>query len=204
MERVSRGSSETWYLRSMLDLWLVRHGESLGNLDGTEADTGLSVRGRTQAGALAGALAGQTFDRVLSSPLQRARETAAIAVPGHAIEIEPRLLELVARPERFFDASTLTLTQLEALARSMSDEPAFETGKQFMARVRAWVTQLPLAGRMLAFTHAGVVREVLWALLPGAARVQGIGHAAITRVCVAPGANRIVVLDDRRHTDAIR
>jgi broad specificity phosphatase PhoE len=47
----------------MLDLWLVRHGESLGNLDGSDADTGLSARGRLQAAALAGVIADQAFDR---------------------------------------------------------------------------------------------------------------------------------------------
>jgi alpha-ribazole phosphatase/probable phosphoglycerate mutase len=183
----------------MLDLWLVRHGESLGNLDGSDADTGLSARGRLQAAALAGVIADQAFDRVLVSPLQRARETAAIALPGRAIEVDARLRELIARPARFFDVSTLTRSQLEALARPAVDEPPDETGKAFMARVRAWLTELPAAGSVIAFTHAGVVREALWALLPAAPRVQAIGHAAISRVRVATDANRIVVLDDRRH-----
>lgn len=187
----------------MLDLWLIRHAESLGNLDGTDADTGLSARGRRQAGALAGVLVGQTFDRILSSPLLRARETAMIALPGQAIETETRLLELVARRDQFIDISTLTLSQLEALARPAPDDPPVETGRAFMARVRAWLEELPTAGRMIAFTHAGVVREALWALMPGSARVQVIGHAAITRVCVETEANRIMVLNDSRHVDVI-
>lgn len=187
----------------MLDLWLIRHAESLGNLDGSDADTSLSARGRLQAGALAGVLVGQTFDRILSSPLLRARETAMIALPGQAIETETRLLELVARRDQFIDISTLTRSQLEALARPVPDEPPVETGREFMARVRAWLAELPGAGRMIAFTHAGVVREALWALMPGSARVQVIGHAAITRVCVEAKASRIVVLNDNRHVDVI-
>lgn len=187
----------------MLDLWLIRHAESLGNLDGTDADTCLSARGRLQAGALAGALAGQTFDRVLSSPLLRAHETATICVPNQTIEIEARLLELVARPDRFIDVAKLTISQLEALARPASDEPPIETGKAFMARVRAWLAELPVAGRIIVFTHAGVVREALWALMPGSARVQVIEHAAITRVCIVVDANRIIILNDNRHAMAI-
>ena len=110
-------------------------------------------------------------------------------------------LRLVARRDQFIDISTLTRSQLEALARPVPDEPPVETGREFMARVRAWLAELPAAGRMIAFTHAGVVREALWALMPGSARVQVIGHAAITRVCVEAEANRIVVLNDSRHVD---
>ncbi len=183
----------------MLDLWLIRHAESLGNLDGTDADTGLSARGRLQAGALAGVLVGQRFDRVLCSPLMRARETAMLALPGQAIEVETRLLELVAPREQFLDISTLSPSQMEALARPAPNEPPIETGRAFMARVRAWLADLPAAGNLIAFTHAGVIREALWALMPGSARVQVIGHAAVTRVCVEAEANRILVLSDRRH-----
>lgn len=187
----------------MLDLWLIRHGESLGNLDGTEADTGLSPRGQRQARALAGALAGEAFDQVLSSPLLRARETAALALPGRALAVVPDLRELVVRAHRYLDTSTLSLDQLRALLEMQPDEPPSETGAAFMARIRAWVRALPAAGRIIVFSHAGVVREALNVLLPAAARVQVVGHASISRVAVAPGANRIVVLDDHRHIDAM-
>ena len=180
-----------------LELWLVRHAESLGNVDGSASDSVLSEDGRGQAAALATTLAGQAFDRVICSPLVRARETAEIAVPGRSLEIEPRLRELVTPRELFIDLAGLTPEKLAELARTT--EPAHETGKAFMARIRGWLAELPAEGRVLAFTHAGVVREALWALLPRAERVQRIGFTAICRVRVAAGGNRAIEINDVRH-----
>src|SRR5919109_1455935 len=81
-------------VRPMLDLWLVRHAESVGNLDGTHADTDLSPAGQQQARLLARALSSFTFDAVWSSPLLRARQTAALALPGSTPIIDDRLKEL--------------------------------------------------------------------------------------------------------------
>jgi hypothetical protein len=62
---------------------------------------------------------------------------------------------------------------------------------------------IAIVWRIIAFTHAGVVREALWALLPEAPRVQGIGPAAISCARVAPDANRIVVLNEHRYIVAL-
>ncbi len=175
----------------MLDLWLVRHAESLGNLDKTEADTSLSPRGRAQAADLARALVGESFDRAYSSPLLRARETASIALPGHSFVVDPRLRELVVASETFLDVSRLSLDQIRALAKRDALEPV-ETGKQFMARVQAWLGDLPTSGRVIAFTHFAVLRECLRVLVPSAARVQVIEHAAVYRLHVDGRLNRVV------------
>ena len=62
---------------------LLRHGESVGNAEGYhqgQADFPLSETGRLQAQALASRWHTEqvTFDRLISSPLLRARETAEI------------------------------------------------------------------------------------------------------------------------------
>jgi broad specificity phosphatase PhoE len=83
-------------------LVLVRHGETDANAAGLvlgRADPPLSPRGRVQAAALAAALAGA--DRVISSPLRRARETAAafecpIVVDDRWIELDYGALDLQA------------------------------------------------------------------------------------------------------------
>ncbi len=74
-------------------LYLVRHGESLGNLRGFflgHTDWGLSPRGEEQARTLAEALADLPFSAVYSSDLSRAVQTVSPAAAAHRL---PVLLE---------------------------------------------------------------------------------------------------------------
>jgi probable phosphoglycerate mutase len=73
-------------------VFLVRHGESLGNVTpglARSADPPLTERGRSQASRAAGALTALGIDAVLSSPLRRARETAAAIGAAAGITVEP-------------------------------------------------------------------------------------------------------------------
>lgn len=97
-----------------IELILVRHGESAGNVareaaeaagaqvievGQRDADVPLSALGRTQAQALGGWLAGQPADVrpafVLCSPYVRARETAGLALQGAGASIRLRVDERV-------------------------------------------------------------------------------------------------------------
>lgn len=63
----------------------VRHGESVANCTGHwqgQGDSPLSDRGRTQASALGEYLEPRSFDRVISSDLQRAHHTALAVHPA--------------------------------------------------------------------------------------------------------------------------
>lgn len=80
----------------MGDVWLVRHGETewarLGRHTG-RTDIPLTATGRDQARALGRALAGHAFELVMTSPLSRAVDTAALAgFPERAV-IEQDLQE---------------------------------------------------------------------------------------------------------------
>jgi probable phosphomutase (TIGR03848 family) len=72
---------------------LVRHGLTAGTgnvLTGRTPGIGLDDRGRDQAAALAARLAGVALDAIVSSPLQRCRETAgavAAARDGHQVAV---------------------------------------------------------------------------------------------------------------------
>ncbi len=72
-------------------LYIVRHGESTGNLAGTlqgsRVDEPLSPRGVQQAEALAARFAGEPLDAVFSSPMVRARQTAGILAAPHGLAI---------------------------------------------------------------------------------------------------------------------
>ena len=168
----------------MTQLWLVRHGESQGNVDGSQGDTPLSARGREQAARLAETLRGEVFDQVVSSPLIRARETASLALPEANLVIEEAIRELVVPPETFIDIHGLGPEELRALLDSARREhQGVETGLEFIARIKAWVAALPGDARVIAFTHFGVVRECLRLLGEGPAP-QFIEHCEVHLVQV--------------------
>ena len=77
----------------------VRHGETPPNRAGLllgRSDAALTDRGRAQAERLAKLLAGWGVERVLTSPLRRARDTAApiAAACDRAVEVDERLIEV--------------------------------------------------------------------------------------------------------------
>ena len=78
------------------ELWLVRHGETewarLGRHTG-RTDVPLTETGRDQALDLGRRLAGHPFELVLTSPLSRAADTAALAGFGGAVRPDPDLRE---------------------------------------------------------------------------------------------------------------
>ncbi len=79
-----------------VELWLVRHGETEWSLSGkhtSRTDVPLTEKGRVRAAELRDYLAGRSFDAVLTSPMQRARETCAIAGYGDQARVEEGLRE---------------------------------------------------------------------------------------------------------------
>jgi 2,3-bisphosphoglycerate-dependent phosphoglycerate mutase len=85
----------------LYQITFLRHGESVGNKENRfqgHADFPLTETGRAQADALAlrWQVEGHTFDRVLSSPLARARETAEIvcATLNVPLELDPEWMEI--------------------------------------------------------------------------------------------------------------
>jgi broad specificity phosphatase PhoE len=79
-----------------LHVYLVRHGETEWSLTGQHTgrtDMALTHRGEDEARSLRPSLCAVHFDRVLTSPLQRARRTCTLAGLGSAAEIESDLAE---------------------------------------------------------------------------------------------------------------
>jgi broad specificity phosphatase PhoE len=77
-------------------IYLVRHGETDWSLSGQHTgrtDLALTERGERDARELAERLGAVGFNRVLTSPLQRARRTCELAGLGAAAEIETDAVE---------------------------------------------------------------------------------------------------------------
>jgi len=75
---------------------VARHGETAWSLSGQHTgrtDLPLTERGEEQARRLGARLSGHTFARVLTSPLQRAVRTCALAGYGAVAQIDVDLLE---------------------------------------------------------------------------------------------------------------
>jgi broad specificity phosphatase PhoE len=77
-------------------VYLLRHGETEWSLNGQHTgvtDIPLTENGRMAARLLKPILAKLTFTLVLTSPLQRARETCELAGLGQFAKVEPDLIE---------------------------------------------------------------------------------------------------------------
>jgi probable phosphoglycerate mutase len=177
----------------VLTLVLTRHGLTPRSRPeqhlGQRIDAPLSADGRAQAIALAERLAPIAFERIVSSPLGRARETAeAIAeVPGARsrppVETDARLLEM-----DYGEWEGLTYDQIDERdaerRRRWEANPADmrcpggESGDDVAKRARAFVTDLLDADDRL---HDGGT--------PADRPVLAVAHSTLNRVlvCVALG-----------------
>lgn len=86
----------TWATIPLVAIILIRHGETAWSAERRHTgrtDVPLTPEGRTQAAALRPALAHLAPDRVLTSPLSRARDTCELAGLGAHAVVDDRLLE---------------------------------------------------------------------------------------------------------------
>jgi broad specificity phosphatase PhoE len=200
----------------MIEIWLVRHGESDANVEGVwqgQSDAALSPRGEEQAQLLGARLSGHSFDLVVASDLRRTTATAALA--GLAAEPAPAFRELdLGRWEG--------LTSAEVMARYPDEMHALMTGEDlpigggetwrgFCARVDSAVDEL--AGhlrdgeRALVVTHGGLIGAYLSGLLRFRARsrpwpVEHPHNTALTVIAAEGAARRVRVLNDATHLAA--
>lgn len=153
------------------DVVLVRHGETEWSRSGQHTgltDIPLTERGREEARLLEPLLADADFALVLSSPLQRARETCKLAGLGDRMEIEPDLVEW-----NYGDYEGLTPKQIHAIAPGwmlFTDGcPGGESPEQVGARVDRLICKVQnVAGRVALFAHGHVFRVFVarWIGLP--------------------------------------
>lgn len=198
----------------MLELWLIRHGETDGNasrrIHGI-TDAPLNELGLRQAELLAPRLAGVSFDAVYASDLQRAHRTALTALPGAEVRLDRRLREMSYGV--FEDRTWEELDADETAEANHWREdpvgrrvPGGESYGDLWGRMEAFRADLPGEGRVAAFTHGGAIRVVLYGVL-GQTNRHGlrfsVANTSITRVRYRPDGVTIVTLNDHAHLDGI-
>jgi probable phosphoglycerate mutase len=142
-----------------LELWLVRHGETPASRDRTLAgwtNVPLTDEGERQAAALRPRLAGERFDSVWASDLDRALRTARLAWGEPRQDARLREMSFGGLEGRPWDA--LLPEERDGLVRFAGfAAPGGESFEALRARVLSLVDSLG-PGRHLLFTHGGVVR----------------------------------------------
>jgi probable phosphoglycerate mutase len=143
----------------ILELWLVRHGETTHSRDGILAgweDVPLTERGVAQAEAVRPVLDDSPFAGVWSSDLRRAIHTALLAW-GQPVA-DPRLREINFGDLEGASWATLDASYKKALAAFDGFQPpGGETLEDLRERVTSFLSELA-PGRHLLFTHGGVIR----------------------------------------------
>jgi broad specificity phosphatase PhoE len=158
-------------------LILIRHGAVEERFEGRfvgSTDAALSPAGLRQAGDLAAWLAGKKPGACFSSPLQRCIATARAAVAGLPLQLEPDpdLREVDFGAWEGLSFSDIAGKDAAAVDRWARFEPGFrfpggESIADFTRRIGAAADRLAALPQetVVAFTHGGVIRFMLCALL---------------------------------------
>jgi broad specificity phosphatase PhoE len=186
------------------ELWLGRHGETEWTVShrhtGT-TDIPLTDRGREQARELGRSLAGVDFDLVLSSPRQRAEETARLA--GLEPESEERLTEW-----DYGEYEGLTTAEIQ---RERPDWdlwrdgcPGGEQAADVAARLKPLLDRLRGRGgdRIALFGHGHCLRALAGCWLElgvEAGRSLGLGTASLSVLGSEHGAPVIQLWNQLNH-----
>ena len=190
---------------------LVRHGETAANrarLALGRADPPLTEVGRSQVHALATRFATSGIERVVSSPLRRAVETAtAIATAlDCTVEVDDRLVEMDYGE---WDERSFGDFPAEDLARWRRDASFAPPGGESLIDVGARVAPLceSLVGgpTVIAVSHVSPIKAaVLWAMDadPLLAWRMHLDVASVTRVgAPAGGRPSLLGFNDTSHLD---
>lgn len=154
---------------SSLDIYLCQHGRTPLNVAGRlrgHLDPDLDLVGQVEAKDLADLLVKLGPTRLLSSPMLRARQTAAVI--AEAAELEVELDErLIDRSFGEFDGALAA--EVLATYGTLSDAPGVEPTEEVVARAKQALTELAdttAIGPVIVITHDAVIRHLFHALAP--------------------------------------
>src|ERR1700732_3760261 len=151
-------------MRDGTELWLVRHGGAEGSLSGkhtSRTDISLTEHGRKRAEELRDYLKGTRFDAVFVSPMQRARETCAIAGFGDVAKIDDGLREW---DYGVYEGKTTKEIQAEIPGWSVwkneivGGETVEHVGEGADGVIAQALAAAPAGGKVALFAHAHILR----------------------------------------------
>ena len=143
------------------EIWLIRHGETEWSRSGAHTgrtDLPLTAAGRDNAAAIGRWLKGRAFALVLTSPMERARDTCRLAGYGDSAQVDPNLCEWDYGD---YEGRTTPDIQKERPGWSLWRDgvPDGETIKQVAARAEAVLARAVAAdGDTALFAHGHILR----------------------------------------------
>ena len=167
-------------------LWLVRHGETEWSATGQHTgrtDLPLTLEGKLHARQISGFLNGRDFALVLTSPLQRARETCRLAGYGGNAIIDADLREW---DYGAYEGRTTPEIQLERPGWSLWGDGVIggESVEQVAARAQKVINRaVDSSGNVLLFAHGHILRVLAacWlGLPPEAGRLFALSTASVS------------------------
>lgn len=178
---------------------LIRHGLTAltaTTLVGWSPGVGLDETGRAQAAAVAERIRPVELSSIVSSPLERCRETAQVVFAGRdpapAFELDERLGDV-----RYGDWTGRTFKELgreprwktihtdPAAFRFPNGEALHEMGARAVAAVRDWNERLGPEAVYALVSHADPIRAIL-------ADALGLGFEGFQRLTVGPASLSVV------------
>ena len=185
-----------------MELLLIRHALPV-RVDGGEgpADPSLSSVGVRQAAVVAGALADEPLAAVVSSPLRRARETAAFIAAAHGLDV------VVHEGLAEFDRNTTWYVPIEELKAARDPRwPAMVEGRLdedhgidletfragALGAIEAIIANYA-GGAVAAVTHGGVINAYVAEVLGAASTSIFYPHyASVSRILASRGGVRSI------------
>ncbi len=176
---------------SKVELWLLRHGETEWSLSGAHTsftDIPLTPHGRERAEELKDYLKDVHFAQVLSSPLQRAQETARIAGFGSVMQIENDLHEW-----NYGESEGKTTKEMRAKYNDpewsvwtrpiVGGETVEQVGDRADRVIARALAAVPGGGNVALFAHAHILRILAarWIGLPATGgKLFALGTGAVS------------------------
>ena len=192
------------------DIYLVRHAQSEWNAAGRwqgQADPPLSRRGLEQAARLARHFPDMPVTHILTSDLQRARQTATPFAErfGLDLAVDLDLREIDVGSWSGLTRAEIVAADPDALDRYTRGEVGWEGGETFAAheeraaRAGATLESVDTDDVVVAVTHGGTIRAMLRTLLAlphdGRWKLTGPGHTTLTHVTRGPHGWRLVTFN---------